>query len=58
MFPFGVTIPATVPQRSEISEGLMNYSVYYSISKANMKYITFSEGTSLGDRLNILTDIS
>ena len=28
MLPFGVTIPATVPQRSEIQEGLMNYSVY------------------------------
>jgi hypothetical protein len=25
MPPFGVTIPATVPQRSEILEGLMNY---------------------------------
>jgi len=29
MFSFGVTIPATVPQRSEIPEGLMNYSVLY-----------------------------
>ena len=28
MLPFGVTIPATVPQRSEILEGLMNYPVY------------------------------
>ena len=27
MFPFGVTIPATVPQRSEITEGLMNYPI-------------------------------
>ena len=25
MLPFGVTIPATVPQRSEIPDGLMNY---------------------------------
>ena len=25
--PFGVTIPATVPQRSEIPEGLTNYPV-------------------------------
>jgi hypothetical protein len=25
--PFSVTIPATVPQRSEIPEGLMNYLV-------------------------------
>ena len=28
MLPFGVTIPATVPQRSEIPEGLMNYLVH------------------------------
>jgi hypothetical protein len=26
--PFGVTIPATVPQWSEIPEGLTNYSVF------------------------------
>jgi hypothetical protein len=29
MLPFGVTIPATVPQRSEIPEGLMNNPVEY-----------------------------
>ena len=28
MLPFGVTIPATVPQGSEIPEGLMNNHVY------------------------------
>jgi hypothetical protein len=28
MLPFGVTILATVPQRSEILEGLVNYSVH------------------------------
>jgi hypothetical protein len=28
IFPFGVTIPASVPQRSDISEGLMNYPAY------------------------------
>jgi len=27
MPPFGVTVPATVPQRSEIPEGLTNYPV-------------------------------
>jgi hypothetical protein len=31
MLPFGVTIPATVPQRSEIPEGLMNYSVFDNV---------------------------
>jgi hypothetical protein len=30
MLPFGVTIPATVPQRSEIPEGLKNYRVFHS----------------------------
>jgi hypothetical protein len=29
MLPFDVTIPATVPQRSDIPEGLMNYPVYF-----------------------------
>jgi hypothetical protein len=28
MIPFGVTIPATVPQRSDIPERLMNYPVF------------------------------
>jgi hypothetical protein len=28
MLPFGVTIPATVPQGSEIPEGLMNNAVF------------------------------
>jgi len=31
MPPFGVTVPAIALQRSEIPEGLMNYSVYCSI---------------------------
>jgi hypothetical protein len=31
MFPFGVTIPATVPQSSEIPERLMNYPVYFEL---------------------------
>jgi hypothetical protein len=29
MLPFGVTIPATVPQGSEIPEGLMNNPVLF-----------------------------
>jgi hypothetical protein len=29
MLPFGVTIPATVPQGPEIPEGLMNNPVYW-----------------------------
>jgi hypothetical protein len=31
MLPFGVTIPVTVPQRSEIQEGLMNNPVYVCV---------------------------
>ena len=33
MLPFGVTIPATVPQGSEIPEGLMNNPVLMCIAK-------------------------
>jgi hypothetical protein len=32
MLPFGVTIPATVPQGSEIPEGLMNNPVYFIVA--------------------------
>jgi hypothetical protein len=31
MLPFGVTIPATVPQGSEIPEGLMNNPVFKTV---------------------------
>jgi hypothetical protein len=33
MLPFGVTIPATVPQGAEIPEGLMNHPVYNILSQ-------------------------
>jgi len=33
MLPFGMTIPANVPQRSEIPEGLMNHPVLFSVNK-------------------------
>ena len=36
MLPFGVTIPATVPQRSEIPERLMNYPVFRSTTVCNL----------------------
>ena len=35
MLPFGVTIPATVPQGSEIPEGLMNNPVYITRLASN-----------------------
>ena len=31
MLPFSVIIPATVPQRSEIPAGLINYPVYVCV---------------------------
>jgi len=34
MIPFGVTIPVTIPQRSEFLEGLMNYPVFSVSYKA------------------------
>jgi hypothetical protein len=40
MLPFGVTIPASVPQRSEIPEGLMNYSVYIDVLYAWYRDVT------------------
>jgi hypothetical protein len=33
MLPFGMTIPATVPQGSGIPEGLMNNPVYISYAQ-------------------------
>jgi len=33
MFHFGVTMPSTVPQRSEIPEGFMNYPVYDNLKR-------------------------
>ena len=42
MLPFGVTIPATVPQRSEIPEGLMNYPVLnYILLLIHGNYLCF-----------------
>jgi len=39
MLPFGVTIPVTVPQRSEIPEGLMNYPVLAMYGHMNVKNV-------------------
>jgi hypothetical protein len=40
MLPFGVTIPATVPQGSEILEGLMNNPVCsFFITKMQEKFV-------------------
>ena len=42
MFPFGVTIPATVPHRSEIPEGLMNYPVsIHNPTTKNSGFLTY-----------------
>jgi len=41
MLPFGVTIPATVPQGSEIPEGLMNNPVLQTYDARKLKYKNF-----------------
>jgi len=41
MLPFGVTIPATVPQGSEIPEGLMNNPVYNKPTRCNSGGVVF-----------------
>ena len=38
MLPFGVTIPATVPQGSEIPEGLMNNPVFARAGSSGIVY--------------------
>jgi hypothetical protein len=37
MLPFGVTFPATVPQGSEIPEGLMNKPVFLKKFKNSVR---------------------
>jgi hypothetical protein len=37
MLPFGVTIPATVPQKSEIPVGLTNYPVKSALVNTAVK---------------------
>jgi hypothetical protein len=50
MLPFGMTIPASVPQRSEIPEGLMNYPVY------KLQYIVLLVTVGVGNGLFQLPD--
>ena len=45
MLPFGVTIPATVPQGSEIPEGLMNNPVYIYVYSTNILPIMIISST-------------
>ena len=47
MLPFSVTIPATVPQRSEIPEGLMNYPVFVDKLQRVLKWKLYETGVSL-----------
>ena len=62
MLPFGVTIPATVPQRSETPEGLMNYlvRVYYQsdyLKEYNVigLYWEYSEDDEINEKFNSKT---
>jgi hypothetical protein len=41
MLPFGVTIPATVLQMSEIPEGLVNYAILKATVKLQLMYFTW-----------------
>jgi hypothetical protein len=50
MLPFGVTIPATVPQGSDIPEGLMNYPVFSYYITA---YIQHNGDVSLKNLLHV-----
>jgi hypothetical protein len=44
MLPFGVTIPAAVPQGSEIPEGLlMNNPVFVTVSLISLKILRYSQ---------------
>jgi len=56
MLPFGVTIPATVPQRSEILEGLMNYPVFQMTENRWPKTKVNLE-PSVCDKLNKLSGV-
>ena len=49
MFPLGVTIPATVPQKSEIPEGLMDDPVYDFLTEI-MHAVFVVKGLSEGGR--------
>ena len=58
MLPFGVTVPATVPQGSEIPEGLMNNPVFtvkqhiQSALNVTVKYIFLRLYTFLRSVIN------
>jgi hypothetical protein len=41
---FGVTIPAALPQRSDISEGFMNYSLYIQCTNENTQTVVPTVG--------------
>jgi hypothetical protein len=47
MLPYGVTIPATVPQRLEIPEGLMNYPVLFYHASTAVVWLRFFYEVSL-----------
>jgi hypothetical protein len=51
MLPFGVTIPATVPQGSEIPEGLMNNPVHALSKTALIKKRVLSQPCSIAHKL-------
>jgi hypothetical protein len=59
MLPFGVTIPAAVPQKLEIPEGLTNYPIHFiecavcgwCHASMNSVAMTLADGCSCSDYL-------
>ena len=61
MLPFSVTIRATVPQRSEIPEGLMNYPVYNGAGEGwrrSVGPIMWEMKYRVMDQRNVLHEVS
>jgi hypothetical protein len=53
MLLFGVTIPASVPQRSEIAEGLMNYPVFKEFCNCTYSVILLFFCYFIASRLSV-----
>ena len=57
MLHFGVTVPATVPQRSEIPEGLMNYPVFKVVRVNKIQLIFYIFKGLMGNSVKVMYEI-
>jgi len=57
MLHFGVTIPATVPQRSEIPDGLMNYPILRINWMKTVRSVTHTNRSTLPAAIRFCTGI-